>query len=244
MNIDIDSHVLPLEGAYNVRDLGGFSTKDGRETRKNVFLRADNTANLTLNDIALLKKLGVTLSIDLRSSKETEDLPSKLKNCDGVRYENIVMLDELSSNGFRGGFPSSMAEMYIKNLDCAQESFAQVFRLFLENEGASLFHCTAGKDRTGMVAMLLLDLAGVPDAVIIADYAETERYMQPVFAKLVERMRGIGVEVPDYALRSAPESMVRLLNHLREKYGNARRYLEEAGICSKDLDSLLARFLK
>ena len=76
-----------------------------------------------------------------------------------------------------------------------------------------------------MVSMLLLELAGAPDEVIVADYAATERYMQPVFAKLVEQMKGIGVDVPDHALRSEPDSMRRLLAHLRAKYCSARHYL-------------------
>ena len=154
------------------------------------------------------------------------------------------MLDEISSNGFQGNFPASMAELYIRNLDGARESFVQVFRLFFENSGAALFHCTAGKDRTGMVSMLLLELAGVPDEVIVADYAATERYMRPVFAKLVEQMRGIGVEVPDHALRSAPDSMVQLLTYLRAKYGDARQYLEAGGIKPEELTALLDRFIE
>lgn len=192
----------------------------------------------------MLREKGVSLSIDLRSPKETQDWPSKLKGCAGMRYENIVMLDEISSNGFRGNFPASMAEMYIRNLDGARDSFVQVFRLLIENSGAALFHCTAGKDRTGMVSMLLLELAGAPDEVIVADYAATERYMQPVFAKLVEQMKGIGVDVPDHALRSEPDSMWRLLAHLRAKYGSARHYLEAGGIAPAELSALIARFVE
>lgn len=244
MNINTDCHLLPMEGAYNIRDLGGYPAENGGVTRKGLFFRADNTANLTPKDVDLLREKGVSLSIDLRSPKETQDWPSKLKGCAGMRYENIVMLDEISSNGFRGNFPASMAEMYIRNLDGARDSFVQVFRLLIENSGAALFHCTAGKDRTGMVSMLLLELAGAPDEVIVADYAATERYMQPVFAKLVEQMKGIGVDVPDHALRSEPDSMRRLLAHLRAKYGSARHHLEAGGIAPAELSALIARFVE
>ena len=161
MNINTDCHLLPMEGAYNIRDLGGYPAENGGVTRKGLFFRADNTANLTPKDVDLLREKGVSLSIDLRSPKETQDWPSKLKGCAGMRYENIVMLDEISSNGFRGNFPASMAEMYIRNLDGARDSFVQVFRLLIENSGAALFHCTAGKDRTGMVSMLLILLVAV-----------------------------------------------------------------------------------
>lgn len=152
------------------------------------------------------------------------------------------MLDEISSNGFRD-FPPSLTVMYKDNLDKAQASFAQVFHLFAQNSGAALFHCTAGKDRTGMTAMLLLELAGVPDETIIADYAATEEYMQPVFSGIVKHMHTLGVEVPDYALRSEPDVMEQTLAYLRSRYGDARQYLLSGGVTAEELDVILSRFV-
>ena len=135
-----------------------------------------------------------------------------------------------------------MAELYIASLDAARPAFGRVFRLLAgQSEGACLFHCTAGKDRTGMVAMLLLGLAGVPDEVIVADYAATENYMAEVSAGIRARMTALGVQVPDYTLRADPESMRATLAHLREKFGDAASYLRLCGVPEEELERLRAR---
>lgn len=242
MSMETDSHLLHLQGAYNVRDLGGYAARNGRHTCQNVFFRADNTAALTADDIRVLRDRGITLAIDLRSRLEAREQPSRLAGAEGVHYVQVEMLDEISSNGFRD-FPPSLTVMYKDNLDKAQASFAQVFHLFAQNSGAALFHCTAGKDRTGMTAMLLLELAGVPDETIIADYAATEEYMQPVFSGIVKHMHTLGVEVPDYALRSEPDVMEQTLAYLRSRYGDARQYLLSGGVTAEELDVILSRFV-
>lgn len=242
MSRKTDDHLLHLQGAYNVRDLGGYAARDGRHTCQNVFFRADNTAALTTDDIRVLCGRGLTLAVDLRSRLEVREQPSRLNGVEGIRYVQVEMLDEISSNGFRD-FPPSLTVMYKENLDKARASFGRVFRLFAQNTGAALFHCTAGKDRTGMTAMLLLELAGVPDEIIIADYAATEEYMQPVFASIVKHMRTLGVEVPEYALRSEPLVMEQTLAYLRNRYGDARQYLLGGGVTAKELDAILSRFV-
>lgn len=166
---------MELEGARNVRELGGYETADGRYTKKGVYLRADGTHALTNGDLEKLQNAGVSLVVDMRSPDEVQLNPSKFYAAEDIRYENVVMFDGLQSSMFKEAMPKTMAELYCRLLDSCKSQYERIFRLFLENGGLSLFHCTAGKDRTGVVAMLLLQLAGVPDSSIIADYAVSEK---------------------------------------------------------------------
>lgn len=237
---------LPIKlcGAKNVRELGGYPTKDGRVTRCGVFLRGDGTHSLTPEDIDFLKKTGVTLVVDMRSPDEVGQYPSRFCSVPGVKYENVVMFDSLNSSLSKQELPGSMAELYCLLLKGCKSQYGMIFRLFLSNYGVSLFHCTAGKDRTGVVAMLLLQLAGVPDAVIAADYSISERYMAGVFDKQHEQMRGQGIEVPEFVFGSRAEDMMNTLEFLCSEYGGAAGYLEECGIKRNETDELIARFVE
>ena len=117
--------------------------------------------------------------------------------------------------------------MYRSLLDESADSLRRVIEA-LDGDGCSLFHCRAGKDRTGVIAMLLLNLAGVDDEYIVADYAVTQRYMG---RGLRAQRAGVSVlllkKVPRCLFESAPEEM--------ERYGSARSYLEGVAGCSPDL---------
>lgn len=245
MKTDVKSHLILLEGAHNVRDLGGYPTKDGRTTKKGVFFRADSMANLTAGDVAKLRKLGVTLAVDLRSPEEILKKPSRLAGVDGIRYEKVPMIDDITTEDLQGDHPMPIRELYEKNIDRSQAAFGKAFRLFLENrEGASLFHCTAGKDRTGMLAMLLLELAEVPEEIIVDDYAATEDFMRDVFEQMSEEMLRMGMKVPESTKHSAPENIEAAMDHVRKKYGGGREYLALGGISSAELDELAGRFIE
>lgn len=107
---------LPLEGAWNIRELGGYPTKDGRMTRKGVFLQADGTHNLSARDVESLRERGVTLAVDLRSPEEVRRQPSRLAGQEGIRYENVSMFDRMHSALFQDDFPKSMAALYAQLL--------------------------------------------------------------------------------------------------------------------------------
>ena len=152
------------------------------------------------------------------------------------------MLDQLNSSGLRGQVPRRMSDVYLQLLDNDAESFRLVMGA-LDGPGCALFHCRAGKDRTGVIAMLLLGLAGVDDAQIVADYAATGEYMsfsmhaQRVFVAVVLRRR-----VPRSLFVAQPAEMERTLSHLHERYGTARAYLQDYAGCKPALlDRLAAR---
>lgn len=242
------SKALPLAGARNVRDLGGYPFVDEQgnsgETAARVFLRSGALTRLRRRDFDYLAAYGLRRVIDVRSNFELKIWPDPFakRPYPGIDYIHIPMMDQLNSNGFQGLLPESMFAVYRDLLDEGADGFRRACQAF-DAPGCSLFHCRVGKDRTGVIAMLLLEAAGVPDDCIIADYAATERYMgrflhaQRIGVSLLVRKK-----VPRCLFEALPVEMERTLAYLREHYGNARRYLIEAAGCDETLvDRLVDR---
>jgi len=238
------NQLLPVQGAANLRDLGGYPCTDGRYTKKNSFFRSDDTSRLTETDITLLKNLGLSLIVDLRSSGETDEKPSVFKNDSDMNYQHVSMLDNINSATAKDTLPSSMYDLYIHLLSDSKDAFAKVFRLFSNKQGACLFNCAIGKDRTGMTAMLLLDLCGVHDEVIISDYAQTEKNLASQFALYLEAAAKKGITIPKELLSSSPETMKKTLLYLRKTYSSAREYLLNAGSTEQELHRVIEGFVE
>lgn len=240
---------LPLRRVRNVRDLGGYPYVDEQgvsgTTASHVFLRSGALGALRSSDIALLRRYGLARVIDVRSNFELKIWPDPFAEgrVEGVDYIHIPMMDQLNSNGFQGLLPECMFNVYRDLLDEDPASFRMLLEA-LDGPGCSLFHCRAGKDRTGVIAMLLLGLAGVDDAHIVADYAATGRYMgRGLRAQRVGVSILIRKKVPRCLFEADPREMQRTLDHLRTRYGSARGYLIDAAGCSEDLvDRIAERF--
>ena len=226
-----------LQGTHNTRELGGYPLKEGRQTKKNRFLRSDSLCGITLEDRQLLKRKGLSLVIDLRSQYEQEQSPDpKL----GVPHLSFPLLDQVNSGMSAAGFPSNMGDVYIGLLDHSQNTIKRVFEAMADTEGCILFHCTAGKDRTGVTAMLLLDLAGVEEALIIEDYAASALNLYPHLEDQMEMLKKMGVKDPDAVLGSPKSNMIRTLEHLRKTYGTAEKYLRQIGVSDAKIEVLKA----
>lgn len=219
------SKPLPLRGARNVRDLGGYAFEGG-VTAKGVFLRADGLHALTETDIRALYEYGVRRVVDVRSTFEVEHQADPFQEQSAIQYFHVSLLDQMNSSGFQGDTPQSLYELYRSLLDEAAPDLGQVMTLLAQQrEGAALFHCSAGKDRTGVIAMLLLELAGVPDEAIIADYSISEIYMKELFALQKQQAAAVGIQIPDCLLESKPEEMQRTLEYLHRTCGDAEAFL-------------------
>ena len=157
---------INLEQAINVRDLGGYPTPDGC-TPYGRFIRADNMYGLTEADLETLYQAGVRTVIDLRTPGERERQPGSFENWRDVRVVPCSLLGE-SLDSFTG-FMRSLGENYSEMIVRDRDHYRDLFEIILsENQrGGILFHCTAGKDRTGVTAALLLGLAGCEDADIV-----------------------------------------------------------------------------
>lgn len=243
MKYDIDTHILPLKGTKNTRDLGGYKTKDGGCTRTGLFFRSDDPSGLTPEDIDTLKALNVKLSVDLRSSMETELGPSSLSGCDFLDYEKVPLLDHVNSAVSITELPDSLLSIYLGLLDQSMDSFGRIFHLFASCEGASIFNCTAGKDRTGLTAMLLLSLAQVPEDIIAEDYAASEIFLEESIKGNEQLLSSKGITVPRTLLGSPKENMVKTLEYLNHTYGSAESYLISCGVAAREIYTLKERFI-
>ena len=173
---------LDLEGAYNIRDLGGYSTCDGRTIRWNMFLRADGLQNLTPESQAALVDYGVRTVIDLRNSSEIEQNPDVFEKSSVVTYFHQNMIGDEP-------LPEKTDQ---SSLDEPAKLFSRNYKFILDHRGAqviktldtiaspetlpALVHCAGGKDRTGIITALVLGLVGVPEETIVKDYALTALY--------------------------------------------------------------------
>lgn len=243
---------IELVGACNVRDLGGLPTKDGGVTRSGVVLRADAVDGLCDADVvALADTFGVRHVIDLRSEGERLERGRGLLGDRDVLYTEVevVPTDALGARQsareerYAAGDPPDviMAEGYIHLLDLGAPAFARAVDALAGSTGTpALFHCSAGKDRTGVLAALLLDLAGVEHDAIVLDYALTADRVEAVFARLrgAEWFARLAEEVPAFVFGAEASTMEKFLAALTERWGDAAGYLESAGVTPATLERL------
>lgn len=233
------NYPMNLDGPNNLRDLGGYPTLDGKTTRWNQFLRGDNPGTLSPYDCQTLYSYGVRLQLDLRSAGEVQRHPSPLKGFRDVAYHNIQLLDDIQSNDGSIPMPTFMSQVYIRLLDHSGGHFAAMFRLMLEYpEDCVFFNCTAGKDRTGTTAMLLLKTAHCGDDVIIADYAATYQNIRRDVEAATKLYLEKGIEIAPALLRSDAEEMERTLAHFQKTYGTIERWLAGIGLAPVEIAAL------
>ena len=175
-------HVVPLEGGSNFRDLGGYRTKDGRAVRRGAVFRSAHLGNLTQVDRANLGRLGVRTIVDLRGVSEAAETPHRVDGIDcrivGAHIEPGVgekirgaVADGTASPHLMMQFLTDHYRDYPRR--CAP-GFRTLFATLSDGTHRPLvFHCTAGKDRTGFASALLLTLLGVPWETVMDDYLRT-----------------------------------------------------------------------
>jgi protein-tyrosine phosphatase len=238
---------LPISGTYNVRDLGGYAAA-GAQTRWRRILRADALHRLEAAGVAELYDAGVRTVIDLRHGAELESAPNPFRDHPGVRYVNISLFDQLVPPGMGGADKQTdvLLELYILALAERQGAIREVLATIAEaGEGAVLFHCTAGKDRTGIIAALMLAVAGVETEVILDDYALTGPLIAPMIEELIAGAVARGSDPAAFKalLGSAPETMRAMLLHVEERYGSVGAYLELIGLDAAVIERLRARLV-
>lgn len=181
--------MLELEEGINFRELGGYLTEDGRKIKWHKLLRCGSMAQLTKNDVDYLDQYGVRYIIDLRSPEESNYSPDKYP--DKAQYfqdtvypfsfslfKNLGIINNMRLGASNTDFGR---QTYLQMLldPHAQAAYRKMFNVLLENdkEGESVvFHCTAGKDRTGVAAFLILSALGVSEKQIVEDYLYTNLF--------------------------------------------------------------------
>lgn len=220
----------------NTRDLGGLPLEGGGVTRKGVFFRSDVPLDNCQEDVEELERLGLATVIDLRQPQELERDRSCLHGLEGLDWHNVEVWGRIDSDdGPADEF--DIVAFYLAALDHAGPAFAEAVTLLAESEGAALFHCTAGKDRTGLLALLLLEVAGVPTEAIIEDFALTHDRIDPLRERLLNdaEKRGVSREQFSRLLGATPDLIKPAIEHLHSRYGGAVEYLKSFGVSEETL---------
>ena len=241
---NIGQRHLPLAGAYNIRDIGGYPTATGTTTRWRTFLRADSLHNLTPAGQQALIDYGVRTIIDLRFAQECSAAPNVFAAADNVRYINLSLFEGSAPNALGRQLPD-LGSIYRYILDERQAAIKAVLTLMADDGFPVLIHCTAGKDRTGLITALLLGLAGVDHATIAEDYALTAQYGAELLTQLHDQAAAAGRDMATYArfLEAKPEAMRNTLAYLEEKYVSVPAYLAQIGLTATQIAQLQRQLL-
>lgn len=238
---------VPLEGAFNFRDLGGYPTQSGRRVRTGQLYRADDLFRLSRSDLIELELRQLRLVIDLRTNEEAARRGSFAQHDHVAQYLRIPLMD-ISVRNEASDLPESYLEdRYREILLDAGPQFAHIItRILQEDALPAVFHCAVGKDRTGLLAMLVLGLLGVNDADIVADYSLTTvatatmlswlRANHPELAASVEA-------IPQVLISSEPQTMQATLQWLRQTFGSFESYAGFIGITQREVSELRRRLL-
>ncbi|HEX5418225.1 MAG TPA: tyrosine-protein phosphatase [Chloroflexota bacterium] len=237
---------LSWDGCVNVRDLGGLPTEDGQHTRLGVFVRSDGPDHLTEVGETDLQEYRIRTIVDLRLPEEAEEYtyPFATPGEHGIAYHNISFIDPAYPPDEE---PPDLASDYRGMLDRFGHRVREVMETFARApEGCTLFHCAAGKDRTGLVAALLLDLANVSPDIIAADYGLTAEYRRSVTDEYLVNGPGSRAD-REMWLRFTwphPKVMANVLEHLATRYGRAEGYLLHIGVDAMEIASLREKLVE
>jgi protein-tyrosine phosphatase len=230
------TRALAFEGCVNFRDLGGYRTVDGREVGWRRLFRADGLHRLSQADRRQLIELGVATVIDLRTVDEAEQRGRFPVAEVPVRYVDLPLTDVLPTTEEMPSWAeaSYVASRYALMVSEGAPALSGAFAALAS--GGSLpavFHCSAGKDRTGVLSALILAFLGVPDETIVADYALSAAAMVHLLERLKSEYPEAEEEVMRYApavLQVRPETMEEFLASLREEYGSYADLAEFLGV--------------
>lgn len=238
---------LPVQGAYNVRDLGGWRTGHGGQTQWRRILRADSPHRMTPQGLRLLEDEGLRSVIDLRSRDEQVENPNPFADRPGIAFASCPVYDDLAPAlmATREAAPDNpLLEFYRQALTDRADAVRDALRAVAgAPKGLVLFHCTVGKDRTGLLAALLLGTAGVDRGEIVRDYALTGPAIAPLVTQMLDDTRARGGDPDRHAqfLRCDAPLMTETLDRIEARHGSIPGYLRDIGLDAADLDALRDR---
>ncbi|MBI3782983.1 MAG: tyrosine-protein phosphatase [Deltaproteobacteria bacterium] len=236
---------IQLEGCFNFRDLGGYPTGDGRVVRSGWLFRSDALQHLTRHDVAYLRdEVGLRHVIDLRSTYELRIEGRGPLAHEPLHFHHLPLFDgdtrqEVSSN------PMTLADRYFLLAKFAMQPIARVIETIAQADAPLVYHCAAGKDRTGVISAVLLGVLGVADDEIVNDYVLTKENLNQIIDRLATA-KGYEVALeamPADTLHAEPETMIDFLQRLRREYGSLCDYARAAGVRADSLERLGATLL-
>jgi protein tyrosine/serine phosphatase len=262
---------IDLDGAVNVRDLGGLPTVDGRATAAHRLIRADNLQDLSDRDVKILvDEIGVRAVADLRTDLELRlEGPAPLDRDERVQVRHLSLVPEAgdttdvaavadgkqpvilpwqtdeSDEQAPSGPELGAAGTYLEYLEDRGDAVVEALRLIAHSPGATIVHCAAGKDRTGTVVALALTEAGVIRDAIVADYQASAQRIDRIFARL-DASPTYTDDVrrrPPEEHAPRPETMRRFLDLVDQRWGGVARWLRLSGWTEHDARTLRAKLL-
>ncbi|MFB7339712.1 tyrosine-protein phosphatase [Streptomyces hydrogenans] len=225
--------LIRLQGTANFRDAGGYRTRDGQWVRMGEVYRSDALDRLTDADLAKLRRLGVRTVLDLRMQSERAAAPDRVPA--GATH---VVADVLAGSGTFTSMPGTPAEAeammtegnrFMVSGDTAKAAYATVLDEITDGAGADgvVFHCTAGKDRTGWAEAALLTALGVPEETVMADYLASNTYRAAANEAVLSHLPPAQAAVYKPLLDVRPGYLNASFDEVREEFGSFRAYLRE-----------------
>jgi protein-tyrosine phosphatase len=242
----VDTRRVVLQGAWNVRDLGGLVTASGEGVARGRVYRSDGLHRLTSADRSVLEQLRIMSVFDLRSDAELAR--------DGIgafareRHTHVPLV-AVSLSPYDPEIDwarVNLRERYVEMLTVGHSAIRAVLEAVAKGETPLLFHCSGGKDRTGVVAAVLLRVLGVPDTTIVEDYALSEGYLRAALAGYRDELqrRRLAPDVIGYLTSSPPDRMRFTLRELDRRWGSTLGYLRWIGVDDDTVDHLRAGLLR
>lgn len=260
---------MKLDGLFNTRDLGGMPAVDGSRIKHGKLIRSGKLYKLSDKTVDALKKMGVDTVIDLRIFTEIEEYPDTV--WEGLNYRHYPllctatrgitheksMLKTMAVEARRikdefGTADNYMAAMYRSILlyDEPQKYLSQVLRHIIEEENCVLWHCSGGKDRAGIVAMLVESLLGVDEKIIVEDYVASYGFQKARFF-----WNKLGLVIAPLTLRfkkilfammyAKPRYLTEAMDAVKEKYGSVTEYCKQAlGVTDGDIAKMKEKYLE
>ncbi|MBO9574977.1 MAG: tyrosine-protein phosphatase [Sphingobium sp.] len=255
----LSERVLPLAQGSNFRDIGGYTTAEGKHVRWGLIYRSGGSAMLSREDLGQVKALGLANMLDLRSDEERQLAPTRI---DGVPYSAIGYSMATLLAGMGGGTPQNGAALYHNFPTLLAPQMRVLFDILKRNDGPMQYNCSAGQDRTGFATAMVLSALGVPRETIYKDYLLSVKYRQPknempridvakfpdnAAAQLFSRYQ----DNPAYAMPQPLQEangtpfLKGAFDEIDAKWGSVNAYLEkEAGVTKADLARLKAVYLE
>jgi protein-tyrosine phosphatase len=248
---DDPRRLVRLDAVHNFRDMGGYPTLDGHTTRWRRLYRADGLYRLTGRDLDVVRELGLRTVIDLRTFAELEERGTFPHDVHPVQFRHVPVIDSTWTAAQAEAMSDDPADFleqaYVSMLDEGEERLAEALVMLSEVDALpAVFHCAAGKDRTGMLAMMVLGCLDVLDEYIVADYALTAEGMERMrewSAREYPELHARIMSGPPVFSAAVPEAMLRMIGRVRQQHGSIREFALHLGVPAEAIERLRTELL-
>ena len=252
-----DYRLLPMDGAHNTRELGGYKTTDGKFVKWGMLYRSDKLSDISDTDQAYLQDLGIKKIIDFRSKEEKEEDPDIIPkgidyiempiSVDGAMRSKIEAVLKGETNKDVKSFLIDANKEFVSNYTDVYENF---LRNLIDDDGPALFHCTAGKDRAGFAAAITLIALGVSKEDVINDYMKTNQFTKERIEEIIGQIELMTLyqtdaEILRPLLGVEREYIETAFQTAEEKYGSLENFIRDGlNISDEDIQKLRNKFIE